>query len=156
MLLIMTLTNVFAQTDRAGEEINWQVLTGGGEKGQSTNYMLRGSVGQTATDRGSSGSYLLHHGFHQDLAGSFICDCEPGEVNGVTPVNILDIIYLIDFKFKSGPDPVPYPTCNGDVTCDCIVNILDIIYLIDFKFNAGPSPCTCDDWLTSCGPPLAK
>jgi hypothetical protein len=77
--------------------------------------------------------------------------CEPGEVNGDGIINILDIIYLIDYKFEGGPDPQPFPVCSGDVDCNCIVNILDIIYLIDFKFTEGPSPCTNGTWVTNCG-----
>jgi hypothetical protein len=62
----------------------------------------------------------------------------PGDIdiNGV--VDILDIIYLIDNKFKDGPPPlVPIlADCNND----CVVDLEDIIILIDFKFKGGPPP----------------
>jgi len=103
------------------------------------------------------------HPFHPqsiDLAfaiyGGQICDCTPGDATGDGIINILDIVYLIDFKFKGGPAPAPYPLCQGDPNCDCVVNILDIVYLIDFKFKGGPAPCTCLDWVNSCGWPLRK
>ncbi len=63
-------------------------------------------------------------------------DC--GDVSGDSLVNILDIIYLINFKFKGGPSPVSMN--SGDVNSDGIINILDIIYLIDYKFKGGPAP----------------
>ncbi len=53
-------------------------------------------------------------------------------------VDILDIIYLIDHKFKDGPAPDPIE--SADVNNDGLVDILDIIYLIDFKFKEGPEP----------------
>ena len=86
--------------------------------------------------------------------GDFNCDCIPGEADAIDPTNILDIIHLINYKFKSGPEPIPYAICSGDVNCDCIMNILDIISLIDFKFKSGPAPCVCEDWVNNCGAPL--
>jgi len=104
--------------------------------------------------------------------GGFICDCIPGESNDISPINILDIVHMIHYKFKecppgagpgSCPPPRPYPVCSGDVNCDCTMDIIDIIYLIDYKFNecargsmAGtcPPPCSCEDWVIECGYPI--
>jgi len=60
-----------------------------------------------------------------------------GDVNMDWSCDILDIIYLIDFKFKDGPAATP--TYSGDINADCRVDILDIIYLIDYKFKTGPA-----------------
>ncbi len=57
--------------------------------------------------------------------------------NGI--VNVLDVIFLIDYKFKGGP--APDPLSAGDADCDDNVNIIDMIYLIDYKFKGGPEPC---------------
>ncbi len=65
---------------------------------------------------------------------TFIC----GDVNGDLAVNILDIVYLIDYKFKGGPAPEIME--SADVNNDGSVNILDIVYLIDYKFKGGPEP----------------
>lgn len=62
----------------------------------------------------------------------------PGDVDLNDAVDVLDIIYLIDFKFKDGP--APEELILADVNNDCEVNVLDIIYLIDFKFKTGPEP----------------
>jgi uncharacterized protein (TIGR02145 family) len=68
-------------------------------------------------------------------ATSFAVDC--GDVNNDSYVNILDIVYLINFKYKAGPEP----NCGfADVNSDGIINILDIVYLINFKYKAGPEP----------------
>lgn len=61
-----------------------------------------------------------------------------GDVDGNGLVNILDILYLIDYKFKEGPPPVVYAA--GDANSDHTVNILDIIHMINYKFKGGPAP----------------
>lgn len=63
-----------------------------------------------------------------------------GDVNGDGIVNVLDIIYYIEYKFKSGPEPVNM--AMADVNGDGIYNILDIIDIIKYKFTSGPD-LTC-------------
>ncbi len=152
---IIIIPSVSAE-QKSGEKINWEVISAGGGVGTSTGYRLNGTVGQTATGTGTSTAMSLHHGFWQDFGGAFVCDCEPGEVDGISPINILDIVYLVNYKFKSGPQPAAYEICSGDATCDCTVNILDIVYLVNFKFKGGSAPCDCNGWVTSCGLPLIK
>jgi hypothetical protein len=106
------------------------------------------------------------------IFGSSACDCEPGECDGTPPIDILDIVHLIDYKFKecppgaglgTCPPPSPYAVCSGDADCNCIVDILDIVHMIDFKFKecppgAGfgtcPPPCSCEEWVSECGLPI--
>ncbi len=102
-----------------------------------------------------------------------LCDCRPGDADDIPPIDILDIIYLIDLKFKecpsgagigSCPAPIPYQVCSGDTDCNCIVDILDIVLMIDYKFkkcppesgNPCPPPCSCEDWVAVCGYPIYK
>jgi len=61
-----------------------------------------------------------------------------GDVNDDGSIDILDILDLIDFKFKDGPAPVSMNA--ADVNADGEVNLLDIIYMIDYKFKDGPAP----------------
>ncbi len=70
--------------------------------------------------------------FQQGLA---VC----GDMNYDKKVNVMDIIYLINYKFKNGPDPVPLVQL-GDVDGSGRINILDIIYLINYKYKEGPAP----------------
>jgi len=67
-----------------------------------------------------------------------------GDVDTSDVVNILDIVYLIDYKFQNGPPP-PYEERIADFNCDSAMNILDIIFLIEFKFMDGPAPGPCRD-----------
>jgi hypothetical protein len=79
------------------------------------------------------------------------CQCEPGNVNSDTVINIFDITYLISSLYLSGPAPVPYELCSGDPNRDCICNIFDVTYLISHLYLNGPPVCTCEDWVSSCG-----
>jgi len=61
-----------------------------------------------------------------------------GDVNANWTVDILDIVYLVNFKFKGGPAPTPM--FSGDMDGNCTINILDIVYLVNYKFKTGPEP----------------
>lgn len=54
--------------------------------------------------------------------------------------NILDIVYLINYKYKNGLEPFPFEA--GEADCEPPINILDIIYLINYKYKNGPPPCS--------------
>jgi len=75
----------------------------------------------------------------------------PGDVNDDDVVNIIDINYLIAYKYQGGPPPVVLDA--GDVNADCIINLLDCLYLINYKYKDGPAPLPgCVIW----GPPAPK
>jgi hypothetical protein len=80
--------------------------------------------------------------------------CRPGDADGSGNLNMLDILYLIAYLYKAGPPPIPYEICSGDPDCDCEVKMLDILYLISYLYKGGLALCTCEDWLSTCGPPL--
>ena len=96
-ILCFTITGLAG--DKAGEEINWQVISSGGSiNGISTNYQLSGTVAQTATGEGTSPNYGLSHGFWQEFAGGgVVVLC--GDVNENASTNILDITYPYLFAF---------------------------------------------------------
>jgi len=62
----------------------------------------------------------------------------PGDFNDDGSINLLDILELIDYKFRDGAPPVNMNAADPDG--DCSSNLLDILYLIDFKFRGGPAP----------------
>jgi photosystem II stability/assembly factor-like uncharacterized protein len=66
------------------------------------------------------------------------CDYVCGDTDGNRIVDILDIIFMIDNKFKGGP--LPDPIEAADVNSDGAFDILDIVYMIDNKFKDGPDP----------------
>lgn len=63
-----------------------------------------------------------------------------GDVNGDALINLSDAIYLLNYLFKGGPEPLPNLR-SGDVNCDSVVNLSDVVYLLNFLFKNGPPPC---------------
>ncbi|MFQ6008633.1 MAG: hypothetical protein ACE5K8_06740, partial [Candidatus Zixiibacteriota bacterium] len=63
----------------------------------------------------------------------YIC----GDVNGdsIGP-NVVDVTYLVDFLFLSGPEPPVMDAAN--VNGEGGVNVADVTYLVDFLFLQGP------------------
>jgi hypothetical protein len=123
----------------AGEQIKWQVLSGGGTAASSVSFRLNGTVGQTAAGQVTGLSNRINQGYWQNFAGC--CD-KPGDANGDNTVNVGDVVFLINFVFKGGPAPA----CKdeGDANHDCNVNVGDAVYLINFVFKSGPAPlCGC-------------
>ena len=55
-----------------------------------------------------------------------------------TDISVSDVIYLINYLFKSGPSP--NPILIVDVDCNCEVSVTDIIFLINYLFKDGPPP----------------
>jgi len=62
-----------------------------------------------------------------------------GDVNGDKKLSLGDIVYLINYSFKMGPQPYEF-TDQGDVNNDNNVNLADIVYLINYLFKQGPAP----------------
>ena len=62
-----------------------------------------------------------------------------GDVTEDCKINSTDIIYLVNYVFKGGPEPKP-ETEAGNVDCKGGVTSADIIYLVNFVFKGGPPP----------------
>ncbi|MCP4706841.1 MAG: hypothetical protein GY865_19760 [candidate division Zixibacteria bacterium] len=74
----------------------------------------------------------------QLLIGALIGTYGCGDVNDDSEIDILDIVSLINYKYKGGiaPDPLE----SADVNHDTNVDILDIVHLINFKYKGGDEP----------------
>lgn len=124
--------------NKAGEEINWRVISGGGSiNGASANYLLGGTIDQTAVGPGTSASYRLHNGFWQDFGVTSCCDL-PGDANNDGKVNVGDAVFVINYVFRSGPVPVCLQ--KADANADTKVNVGDAVYIVNYVFRAGPAP----------------
>ncbi len=108
--------------------------------GYPTHYIIPGTAG--AGDR------------YPNIDCGAFCDCHPGDPNNNGIINIIDVSYLINALYHSGPDPIPYAICQGDANTDCIINIIDVSYVINNLYRGGPVPGNCAKWMTNCGLPL--
>jgi len=64
-----------------------------------------------------------------------------GDPNSDGSKSVSDVVFLINYLFKGGPEPLPDPVV-GDVNEDGDVTVADVVYLINYLFKGGPPP-TC-------------
>lgn len=69
---------------------------------------------------------------------AFVSNPMCGDANSDGELNILDIVYLVNYKYKGGPPPESLEL--ADVDHGGSVNILDVVYLINFIYKSGPEP----------------
>ncbi|MBN2226147.1 MAG: hypothetical protein JW763_02165 [candidate division Zixibacteria bacterium] len=60
-----------------------------------------------------------------------------GDVNDDYAVNLLDILYLVDYIYQDGPEPIGGEV-SGDCDCTGALNLLDVLALIDTIYQGGP------------------
>jgi hypothetical protein len=62
-----------------------------------------------------------------------------GDVDQNRVIDIVDVVSLVNYLFKSGPEPDPL--WIGDANCNEDVDVSDVVYLINYVFKSGPQPC---------------
>ena len=141
-MTVLTASMLYADGDKAGEEINWQVISNGGTEGTSANYGLKGTIGQTAVGIGGSTNHGCNHGFWQIFITGGPCQGKCGDANNDTSVNVSDAVWIINYVFIGGGAPEPVLAC-GDANTDATVNISDAVWIINYVFIGGGPPSTC-------------
>jgi len=113
-----------------------QSLDGFGKRVQSDNYLLRiGSGGQPGAVGISEDPvcYALQGYVH---ATAFV----HGDCDGNGVIGLPDVVYLINYALKGGPQPIPLET--GDMDCpNNYIDLADVVYLINYVLRGGPAPC---------------
>ncbi|MFQ5607634.1 MAG: dockerin type I domain-containing protein, partial [Candidatus Zixiibacteriota bacterium] len=61
-----------------------------------------------------------------------------GDANTDTRVDLTDIVFLIDFIFRSGVPPVSFDAADADF--DSRIRITDVTFLINYLYRNGPPP----------------
>jgi len=139
-LVIVALLFMLSSASGA-DTINWQVISGGGTEGTTTNYGLNGTVGQTAVGPGTTTSYKLNSGYWQHFSSGNCClDWGlPGDANSDGAINLLDVLHIIGFVYQT-PVGEPHNPDGCDALMDAngdgssaetpVVNLLDILAMI--------------------------
>lgn len=72
------------------------------------------------------------------------CCRHRGDVDnsGGPQIDIADLVYLVDYMFTGGPDPVCMQAADID-NSQSDPDIADLVYLVDYMFNQGPAPVAC-------------
>jgi hypothetical protein len=124
----------------AGEQIKWQVISGGGVRGTSASYVLTGTVGQTAAGPGASASYKVNQGFWQNFASS-CCVGVTGNVNTVGSVDLADLSALVNY-LTGGGYVLP---CIAEANINNVgtVDLADLSALVNYLTGGGYVLPTC-------------
>lgn len=62
-----------------------------------------------------------------------------GDCNQDRLLDVSDVVYMINYLYKSGTAPLPLPD-QGDVNHDGVMDVSDIVYLLNYLFKSGPAP----------------
>ena len=71
-------------------------------------------------------------------AQTYICGDIDG--SGSLPIDVADLVYLVDYMFNSGPEPPVLEAANVDGIGGNTIDIADLVYMVDYMFNEGPEP----------------
>lgn len=66
-----------------------------------------------------------------------------GDANFDGAINAGDVVFLINYIFKSGSAPLM--ECSADANGDGVINVGDPVWLIGYVFRGGPPPRNCCD-----------
>ena len=69
------------------------------------------------------------------------CCVVRGDVNHSGGINVVDLIYLVEYLFFEGPAPPCFE--EGDVDDSTAINVVDLNYLVEYLFFFGPPPPPC-------------
>jgi subtilisin family serine protease len=98
-------------------------------------------VGGYYYDPGTGKSTQLGHGRINAYAAVVLATQDAyvaGDANGDDLVDVADIVFLINYLYRSGM--APDPLAAGDPSADCVVDVADIVYLINYLYRGGPAP----------------
>lgn len=126
----------------AGEQIKWQVISSGGNRGISTNYIVSGTVGQTAVGLVTSTNYKVNQGFWQNFATpTSCCTGTTGNVNMSGIVDLSDLSALANYLTGGGYVLPCVPEAN--INNAGIVDLSDLSALANYLTGGGYVLPTC-------------
>jgi hypothetical protein len=128
-------------TPAAGEQIKWQVISGGGSRSTSASYIVSGTIGQTAAGPVTSSSYRLNQGFWQNFAAvSSCCIGTTGNVNqSVAEAPDLSDLSLLIAYLTLSPRPTLPCLPEANVNAAGSIDLSDLSLLIAY-LTVSPRP----------------
>ncbi|MFH1687142.1 MAG: MXAN_6640 family putative metalloprotease [bacterium] len=67
-----------------------------------------------------------------------------GDMNFTGGIDIADLVYMVNYFFNGGPEPLPTVEA-ADHTCDSAIDIADMVHLVQYMFSQG-EPCPCNPY----------
>ena len=114
---------------------SWNLITGGtGDDGSFTWADIPDSGSRDCRIRISDAV----DGSPLDVSDSTFFITPLGDVNCDVWIDLVDIVYLINYVFQSGPEPIPLE--SGNVNCDWSIDAADIVFLVNYVLKSGPKP----------------
>ncbi len=139
--ILDTLTTFEVILTRDGD-INMQYLSVG-TSGLSGTALIGVSNGvchyEGYLQNGEPSEHVVTDGAAVRFGNNEINPVMSGDVDNSGSLNLIDILFLIDAIYGTGPQPLP--PAAGDVNCDGNLNLLDILYLIEAIYFDGNDPC---------------
>ena len=119
---------------RQGYRMVTDVLDGFGGESESANYRIPVNSG------GQPSAIGLSESTNWGIEAGYVLAAHitRGDVNADEIINVGDIVYLVSYLYKGGPEPCPVE--SGDVNLDRIVNVGDVVYLVTYLYKGGPPP----------------
>jgi hypothetical protein len=105
---------------------------GGQKRGVGCNLSYFAGGQSSPIGVGSSTNFKLYAGFIYPVT------VRCGDANLDEVVDVGDVVFVINYLFKSGPAPRPIQA--ADCNCDGLVDVGDAVYMINYLFKSGPAP----------------
>ena len=67
------------------------------------------------------------------------CGFYRGDVNQDMLLDVADVVYMINYLYKSGTAPLPFVD-QGDVNHDKVTDVSDVVFLLNYLFKSGSAP----------------
>ena len=77
--------------------------------------------------------------FHADTQSVILCTYTCGDANRDGVINVGDVVYLVSYLYKNGPEPLPAE--SGDCNRDQNVDVGDVVDLVNYLYKNGSPPC---------------
>ena len=106
-------------------------------KDRSSELSVNGNISSFGED-GSGELYITGHSNGTVYKIVRLCLYLAGDANGSGGISLPDVVFLVNFIFKAGPQP--NPTCTGDVNGNATVNLADVVHLVNFVYKSGSAP----------------